>query len=84
MAQLIGMFKDALLFKKDKTLTVDSWTFALFNRVTTPFLVACSVAVSARQFFGEPVRCDAGKVSGKVLGIAEIDPRDRRLTHGAA
>ncbi len=61
MAQLLSMFKDALLFKESAP-SIDSWTFKLFNKVTTPMMLLASVAVSARQFFGEPVQCDPGEV----------------------
>ncbi len=63
MAQMLTTFKEMLVFK-EKSLSIDSWTFMLFNKVTTPLLVLCSLAVSARQFFGEPIRCDTG---GKVI-----------------
>ncbi len=62
MDQLLNVFKDASGVKGQKSLSIDSWSFKLFNTVTTPLLICCSIAVSARQFFGEPVRCDAGSV----------------------
>ena len=64
MAELLGIFRDNPLFKrKDKNICIDSLTFRLLNKVTTSILVICSIAVTARQFFGDPISCDAGKVS---------------------
>ena len=62
MAAIIAGFKEALWFERKKTIVIDSWTFQAFNKVTAGLLVMGSVMVVARQFFGEPIRCDAGTV----------------------
>ncbi len=63
MSDLLGTFKSALVFFSGKrVLSVDSWTFKLCTVMTSSVLLCSSVAVSARQFFGEPIRCDSGKV----------------------
>ncbi len=63
MAQLVAMFREASFFKAgEKDICIDSLTFRLYNKVTSAALVLLSVAVSARQFFGDPITCDAGKV----------------------
>ena len=63
MAAILGSLKDALWFTHKKAPCIDSWTFQIFNKVTSSLLVLGSVIVVARQFFGEPIRCDAGTVS---------------------
>ena len=63
MAAILSSLKDALWFAHNKAPCIDSWTFQIYNRVTTSLLAICSVVVVARQFFGEPIRCDAGEVS---------------------
>ena len=63
MAQLITMFREALIFKGHHGKTyVDDWVFQLFNKVTPSLYVLCSIMAAARQFFGEPIKCDAGAV----------------------
>ena len=37
-------------------------TFKCFYRVTTVAMIGGSVLVTARQFFGAPIACDAGSV----------------------
>ena len=65
MADLIGAFRGIEIFKQneEKSIHIDSLVFRLFNKVTSSILVIASLAVTARQFFGEPISCDAGKVS---------------------
>ena len=46
----------------DTSCSVDNWTFKCFYRVTTAVMISCSVLVTARQFFGAPIACDAGAV----------------------
>ena len=50
----------AFLGQASEGIVVDSAAFALFNKVTSPLFIAFSVIVSTRQFFGEPIVCDAG------------------------
>ena len=38
------------------------------HQVTSSLLVLGSIIVVARQFFGEPIRCDAGTVSNCASG----------------
>jgi len=59
---LVSMFKDALVFR-NRELSIDSWTFKTFTKVTPVMMAVGSALVSARQFFGEPIKCDAGKVT---------------------
>ena len=66
MAQLVAVFKESLWFSSDhKSAIIDSWSFKAFNTVSSSIFVLCSIIVSSRQFFGEPLRCDAGEVSSK-------------------
>ena len=63
MASLMGVIpKAAKSFMEAATISVDNWTFKCFYRISTTVLIACSVAATARQFFGSPIICDAGKV----------------------
>jgi len=48
------------------TVSIDNWVFKLFYKVTTTILVFSSILVTSRQFFGEPIQCDAGASSGSV------------------
>ena len=64
MAELLGAFGKAIgSFLELKQVSIDNWCFKLFYKVTTSLLVICSVLVTFRQFFGEPIQCDAGSVS---------------------
>jgi len=60
MAEILGILKKSLWFTNKKTLVIDSWSFQLFNKVTSSLLVTFSILVTAKQFFGRPIRCDAG------------------------
>lgn len=63
MAQMLAALRESFWFHgKRSTLCIDSWTFRLFNKVTSALLVMASLAVTARQFFGDPILCDAGLV----------------------
>ena len=69
MAAIIAAFREALWFHDKKAPCIDSWTFILFNKVTAGLFVLGSVMVSGRQFFGEPIRCDAGAVRRSLSSI---------------
>ena len=56
MAEILGVLKKSLWFTNEKTLVIDSWTFQLFNKVTSALLVTFSILVSGKQFFGRPIR----------------------------
>lgn len=62
MAQLLTKFKEFFILK-EKSISIDSWSFQMFNIYSTAIFMFCSIVVTARQFFGEPIRCDAGSVS---------------------
>ena len=38
--------------------TIDNWTFRLFYKITTTFLMACAIVSGSRQFFGDPIACE--------------------------
>ena len=64
MAELLGaVTKATSSILGLKQVSIDNWGFKLFYRFTTTILVFCSILVTARQFFGEPIQCDAGSVS---------------------
>ena len=64
MAELLGAVSKATgSFLQAKHVSIDNWGFKLFYKFTTTILVFCSILVTARQFFGEPIQCDAGAVS---------------------
>ena len=50
-------------------VSIDNWTFKFFYKATVLLVVLCSVVVTSRQFFGEPISCDAGQVSHKNLPV---------------
>ena len=64
MAELLGaVTKVTSSFLELKKVSIDNWGFQLFYKFSTTILVFCSILVTARQFFGEPIQCDAGSVS---------------------
>ena len=72
MAELLGAFGKAISsFLELKQVSIDNWCFKLFYKITTSVLILSSVLVTARQFFGEPIQCDAGSrtdgIEGSVL-----------------
>ena len=63
MADIVNVISKATnSFLNINTITVDNWTFKLFYKWTVTLLVACSVLVASKQFFGGPITCDAGMV----------------------
>jgi hypothetical protein len=66
MADIVNVISKATnAFLNLNTVTVDNWTFKLFYKWTVTLLVACSVLVASKQFFGGPITCDAGMVRNK-------------------
>jgi hypothetical protein len=62
MAELVRAFKDALWFRNKKSITIDSSAFKTSSQLTPALLVLGSLIVTARQFFGHPIKCDPGAV----------------------
>ena len=62
MASMLGVVTKVTSSMFDTSCSVDNWTFKCFYRVTTAVMISCSVLVTARQFFGAPIACDAGSV----------------------
>ena len=62
MASMLGVVTKVTSSMFDTSCSVDNWTFKCFYRVTTVVMIGCSVLVTARQFFGAPIACDAGSV----------------------
>ena len=67
MADILAVIRKALWFTEENSLVIDSTVFQLHNKVTCILFIASSILVTARQFFGHPIRCDAGYVSRQVL-----------------
>lgn len=62
MAEIIGAVTGVTKsFLEINKISIDNWGFKLFYKWSTTLLVFCSVIVTARQFFGDPIKCDAGK-----------------------
>jgi hypothetical protein len=55
-------------FFEINTISIDNWTFKLFYKWSTSLFVFGSICVTHKQFFGDPIVCDAGHASG---GISE-------------
>ena len=55
--------KATKLFFDVHTISVDNWAFKLYYKATVVIFVFASILVTARQFFGSPIYCDAGAVS---------------------
>ena len=62
MAELVRALKDALWFRNKKNITIDSSAFKTSSQLTPALLVLGSIIVTARQFFGHPIKCDSGAV----------------------
>jgi len=61
MADLLGaVSKVTSNFLEINQVSIDNWGFKLFYKCTTVLLILSSVLVTARQFFGSPIQCDAG------------------------
>ena len=66
MASLLGVIaKTTTSFFDSGSVSVDNWTFKCYYKVSVTLFVLSSVLVTARQFFGAPIACDAGSVSPK-------------------
>ena len=63
MTELIVMLKDVMSFSAKKSIVIDSWEFKISNQITPIMLILCSMIVTARQFFGHPIKCDSGHAS---------------------
>jgi hypothetical protein len=64
MASLVGVVSKVTKSYFDvNKISVDNWTFKCFYKASTTVFVFSSVLVTARQFFGAPITCDAGSVS---------------------
>ena len=63
MAELIAVLRKAVWFTDEDNLMIDTIVFQLHNKVTIVVLIASSILVFTKQFFGSPIRCDAGYVS---------------------
>ena len=64
MANVIGAVTTVTSnFLEINQVSIDNWTFKLFYKFTTVYLVTSSVLSTAKQFFGSPIQCDAGSVS---------------------
>ena len=62
MIEIIGaVTKVTQGFLEINSISIDNWGFRLFYKWSTTLLVCCSFLVTARQFFGDPINCDAGK-----------------------
>ena len=64
MAELVNLFRNLNVFGKhsSRSLKIDSFAFTAFCQITPSLMVLGSVIVTARQFFGDPIKCDIGNV----------------------
>ena len=68
MANVIGAVTTVTSnFLEINQVSIDNWTFKLFYKFTTVYLVTSSVLSTAKQFFGSPIQCDAGSVSKLIV-----------------
>jgi len=47
-------------------VSIDNWSFKFYYKYTTSLLLLCSAGTTARQFFGDPIECDAGAANAGV------------------
>ena len=48
----------AKLFLEFSKISIDNFTFKLFYRASTTFLITLSVLASSKQVFGDPISCE--------------------------
>ena len=53
-------------FFEINTISIDNWTFKLFYKWSTTLFVFGSICVTHKQFFGDPILCDAGHANGGI------------------
>ncbi|XP_040576862.1 innexin inx2-like [Lepeophtheirus salmonis] len=53
-------------FLEVNTISIDNWTFKCYYKISVVLAVFCSVIVTSRQFFGSPIKCDAGSAENAV------------------
>ncbi|CAB4055093.1 inx [Lepeophtheirus salmonis] len=53
-------------FLEVNTISIDNWTFKCYYKISVVLAVFCSVIVTSRQFFGSPIKCDAGSAEDAV------------------
>ena len=54
---LAGLFSPVLKWIQKKRCLIDNSTFRLHYQITFVILVAASILVNAKQFFGDPIKC---------------------------
>ena len=63
MSGLVGGLKRALsLGGSKKDVDISNWSFKLGTIGTVAMLTVATLAASSTQYFGAPIKCDAGKV----------------------
>ena len=80
MAELIVMFKDALSFGNKQSIVIDSWEFKTSSQFTPALLVLGSMIVTARQFFGQPIRCDPNVSTSLTINVINSSLKNMYLT----
>jgi len=46
--------------------SIDTWSFKVSYKATPALLIVCAILVSQRQYYGEPISCDAGAARGGI------------------
>ena len=78
MAEILGAANSATkFFLEVNQISIDNWTFKLFYKATTSILIVCSVVSSSKQFFGDPINCEA--VSGQQLRVQHFATKFAQL-----
>ena len=72
MADLLGLFSHSIRkLRKANSISIDSWTFKLFYKVTTLILFLSTILTASRQFFGQQIACYSDKDKSLSANVLE-------------
>lgn len=64
---MLELFKSLTRLTKVDRVSVDNVVFRLHYKVTFLLFVSCSILVTAKQFFGEPIACIVDEIPKEVM-----------------
>lgn len=64
---MLTLFSSIKSFLKLNKVCIDNHIFQLHYKVTVGLLMACSIMVTAKQFFGDPISCIVDDIPQKVI-----------------
>ncbi len=64
---MLGAFSSLKNLLKISPVQIDNWVFKLHYKATMNILMMCSLLVTLRQYFGDPIDCLVEKVPAKIM-----------------